>query len=147
MVISIVYDDVTLEGALKLDFLVEELVIVELKAVEFVHPVFEAQLLTYLKLAERRVGLLINFNTPLLKVGIKRLVRRHASSVLLCVSAPLWLNFKERNLLSQLGRRPKRLRKQRKDRRNQHDVRRIQNRRLEDSHRHKGETQPGQRAS
>ena len=75
VVISIVYDDVTLEGALKLDFLVEELVIVELKAVEVMHPVFEAQLLTYLKLAERRVGLLINFNTPLLKDGIKRLVK------------------------------------------------------------------------
>jgi GxxExxY protein len=73
--VSILYDHLTLDAALKLDSLVDELVIVELKAVEVMHPVFEAQLLTYLKLAERRVGLLINFNVPLIKDGIKRMVR------------------------------------------------------------------------
>ena len=54
--------------------LVEECVLVELKAVERMLPLYEAQLLTYLKLAEKRLGLLINFNVPLFKDGIKRLI-------------------------------------------------------------------------
>lgn len=69
-----VYDGVRLESGLRPDIMVEECVIVETKAVERMHPVYEAQLLTYLKLAGYRVGLLINFNVKLLKDGIQRMV-------------------------------------------------------------------------
>jgi GxxExxY protein len=55
----------------ELDHLARE--IVELKSVEIMHPVFEAQLLTYLKLTGKRLGLLINFNVPVIKDGIKRM--------------------------------------------------------------------------
>ena len=72
--LSIVYDDITVESAFRLDILVEDRLIVELKAVERLLPIHEAQLLTYLRLSQRRLGLLINFNTPLIKDGIKRLV-------------------------------------------------------------------------
>lgn len=68
------YKGVALDCGYRLDFLVDGKVIVELKAVEQVHPVHEAQLLTYLKLTGCRVGLLINFNVPLLKQGITRRV-------------------------------------------------------------------------
>jgi GxxExxY protein len=61
-------------GEYRLDLIVEELVVVELKSVERFEPVFEAQLLTYLRLAKLRVGLLINFNSRLLRDGIKRYV-------------------------------------------------------------------------
>jgi len=61
-------------GEYRLDLLVEEAVVVEVKAVERFDPVHEAQLLTYLRLTSRRVGLLINFNRRLLRDGIKRLV-------------------------------------------------------------------------
>jgi len=59
---------------LRLDLVVEKLVIIEIKAVEKMIPVFDAQLLTYLKLTGLRLGLLINFNVPLIKNGIKRIV-------------------------------------------------------------------------
>ncbi len=61
-------------GDYHVDLVVEDLVIVEIKSVERPIPVFEAQLLTYLRLTEKLVGLLINFNSRLLKDGIKRLV-------------------------------------------------------------------------
>ena len=70
----IVYDGTRLDAGLRLDFLVEDELVVELKAVEKLTPLFDAQLLTYLKLTGKRLGLLINFNVPLLKDGIKRLV-------------------------------------------------------------------------
>ncbi len=70
----VVYEDVRLEAGLRLDMLVEHLLIVELKAVERMHPVYEAQLLSYLKLTGHRLGLLINFHVPLLKDGIKRII-------------------------------------------------------------------------
>ena len=57
-----------------IDFLVEDEVIVELKAVDTFHDIFQAQVLTYLKAMNKRVGLLINFNVPRLKDGIKRLI-------------------------------------------------------------------------
>ena len=60
--------------AYRIDLLVEDAVIVELKAIEKTTSVHEAQVLTYLKLSRKRVGLLINFNVRLLKDGIKRLV-------------------------------------------------------------------------
>ena len=58
----------------RLDLLVEDLVVVEVKSVERFDPVFEAQLLTYMRLAKKPLGLLINFNVRLLKAGIKRYV-------------------------------------------------------------------------
>jgi GxxExxY protein len=61
-------------GDLRLDLLVENLVVVEIKSVERIEPVFEAQVLTYLKLSGKRVGLLINFNSRLLKTGIQRFI-------------------------------------------------------------------------
>lgn len=70
----VVYDGVKLEAGLRLDIWVQRSVIVELKAVEKMQPLFEAQLLTYLKLTRNRLGLLINFNVPVLKDGIKRVV-------------------------------------------------------------------------
>lgn len=61
-------------GEHRLDLLVEDMVVVELKSVERMDPVFEAQVLTYLKLTGKKVGLLINFNNRFLKDGIKRLI-------------------------------------------------------------------------
>ena len=72
--LPIVYDDIKFEEGLRLDVLVEELVICELKAVEELHPVYVAQLLSQLKLANKRLGFLINFNVPLIKNGIKRYI-------------------------------------------------------------------------
>ena len=60
--LPVIYDDLRLDSVLRLDLLVEDRVVVELKAVERLLPVFEAQVLTYLELAEMRLGLLINFN-------------------------------------------------------------------------------------
>jgi GxxExxY protein len=61
-------------GKHRIDFLVENEVVLELKAVESMHKIFEAQILTYLKATNKRVGLLINFNVERLKDGIKRLI-------------------------------------------------------------------------
>lgn len=72
--LSIIYDDLQIDAGLRIDILVEDSLIVELKAVEQMIPLYEAQLLTYLKLSERRLGLLINFNSILLKQGLKRMV-------------------------------------------------------------------------
>lgn len=68
------YDDLKIESGLRLDLLVDNLVIVEIKAVEKLAPVHQAQLLTYLKLTDKKLGLLIDFNVPLIKDGIKRMV-------------------------------------------------------------------------
>ncbi|MCX7422637.1 MAG: GxxExxY protein [Planctomycetia bacterium] len=72
--LPVVYDGIRLDAGLRLDLLVDECVIVELKAVEKHNTLFEAQLLTYLKLTGHRLGLLINFNVELIKDGIKRMV-------------------------------------------------------------------------
>jgi GxxExxY protein len=71
--VNITYGGVTVDSAFRLDLLVDGRLIVEIKAVEKLLPVHEAQLLTYLRLSSRRLGLLINFNVPLIKQGIKRL--------------------------------------------------------------------------
>ena len=71
--IVIDYKGTKLANNLKLDLLVNKEVIVELKATQKLEPIHEAQLLTYLKLANKKYGLLINFNVPLLKNGIKRI--------------------------------------------------------------------------
>jgi GxxExxY protein len=70
----VLYGNLRLDAGLRSDMVVEKLVVVELKAVEMVLPVHKAQLLTYLKLSGYRLGLLINFNTVLIKDGIHRIV-------------------------------------------------------------------------
>ncbi len=72
--IPILYDDLIIKDALRIDLLVENCIIIELKAVETVLPVHEAQIISYLKLTENRLGYLINFNVPLIKNGIKRFI-------------------------------------------------------------------------
>ena len=72
--VPIHYGDLKINSGLHLDILVEDAVIVELKAIEKIIPLHQAQLLTYLKLTGMRLGLLINFNVPKLKDGIKRVV-------------------------------------------------------------------------
>ncbi len=71
--VPVIYKGLTLECGYRLDLLVEDAVVVELKSVETLEPIHEAQLLTYLRLANLKLGLLINFNVKLLKQGIKRL--------------------------------------------------------------------------
>ena len=66
--------DCELKTSLRLDLLVNNQVIVELKSVEEMRPVFAKQLLTYLRLMDKRVGLLVNFNTSNIREGIKRIV-------------------------------------------------------------------------
>ena len=72
--LPIMFEGVSLESALRIDMLVNKCVIAELKSVESMNPVFEAQLMTYLRLSKVRLGFLINFNVPHLKDGIKRMV-------------------------------------------------------------------------
>lgn len=72
--LPIVYDGRRLESGLRLDLLVNRTIVVELKAVEQMLPVFEAQLLSYLRLSALRLGFLINFNVPLIKQGIKPII-------------------------------------------------------------------------
>jgi GxxExxY protein len=61
-------------GEHRVDMLVEDMVIVELKAVDRMEPVFKAQLLSYLRLTDKKIGLLINFNVPVLKDGVSRII-------------------------------------------------------------------------
>ena len=72
--IPIVYDGMIFDEGLRLDVLVEELIICELKAVDQMNPVWEAQIINHLKLTGKRLGFLINFNVPLIKNGIKRII-------------------------------------------------------------------------
>ncbi len=72
--VPIVYDGVTLKEKLRLDLIVENTVIVEVKAVEIVNPVWQAQIISHLKLTDNQLGFLINFNVPLIKNGIKRFI-------------------------------------------------------------------------
>jgi GxxExxY protein len=72
--LPIYYRGVQLECGYRMDFLVESLVVVELKAIEKLLPIHEAQLISYLKLSKHRVGLLMNFHVRVLKEGIKRLI-------------------------------------------------------------------------
>ena len=72
--LPVLYDGLRLDEGFRADLIVEKLVIIELKSVEQIHPVHPKQLLTYLKLADKRLGLLINFNVPLIKNGITRIV-------------------------------------------------------------------------
>jgi GxxExxY protein len=72
--VPVVYDGIVFEEALRLDVLVENLVVCELKAVEVMQPLFTAQVISQLKLSGKRLGYLINFEVPLIKDGIKRIV-------------------------------------------------------------------------
>ena len=72
--IPIVYDGITFNEGLRLDLLVEDTIIVELKSVEKVNPVWQAQIISHLKLLDKKLGFLINFNVPLIKDGIKRFI-------------------------------------------------------------------------
>jgi GxxExxY protein len=72
--IPVVWENVRLEVGFRADLIVEDSVIVEVKSLEAVHPVHKKQLLTYLRLADKRLGLLINFGEELLKTGITRVV-------------------------------------------------------------------------
>ena len=74
VVVPVKYQTVFIDTGLRLDLWVEKLVIVEFKSVETMHPLYEAQLLPYLKIAGWRLGYLINFNVKHLKDGIKRMV-------------------------------------------------------------------------
>ena len=78
VLLPIEYDGVRLDAGYRLDLLVEGIAIVELKAVEKMNPIFEAQILSYLKLSQIQVGLLINFNVLQLKDGLKRIVHRYS---------------------------------------------------------------------
>src|SRR5262249_43918473 len=76
--LPVIYDEITMDVGFKADILVEKTVIVELKSIEHVLPVHKKQLLTYLRLASLKIGLLINFNEELLKNGITRLFNNYA---------------------------------------------------------------------
>ena len=72
--LPICYDGIWFEEGLRLDLLVNERVIVELKAVDIINPVWQAQLISHLKLSKLSLGYLINFNVPVIKKGIQRFV-------------------------------------------------------------------------
>jgi GxxExxY protein len=72
--VPLVYDGIVLDAAYRADLLVEELVLIEVKAVEKLMPLFEAQVITYLKLLQLRLGILVNFNCKYLKDNLKRVI-------------------------------------------------------------------------
>jgi GxxExxY protein len=74
--VPIVYDDLQFDKAYEADLIVEQKVIVELKSLEVIHPVHKKQLLTYLRLSDKRLGLLINFGEASIKDGITRIANR-----------------------------------------------------------------------
>ena len=72
--VPIIYQTLNIDEGLRLDLLIDDLIIIEFKAQENYHPVWQAQLLSYLKLTGKRLGYLINFHVPLMKDGIKRII-------------------------------------------------------------------------
>jgi GxxExxY protein len=72
--IPVIWDEVRLELGFRADLIVNDMIVVETKSVETIHPVHKKQLLTYLRITDKRLGLLINFNVELLKEGITRIV-------------------------------------------------------------------------
>jgi len=72
--VPVYYDGIEFMEALRLDILIDDKIIVELKAQENSHPVWEAQLLSYLKLTDKHLGFIVNFNVPTIRQGIKRMV-------------------------------------------------------------------------
>jgi GxxExxY protein len=78
--LPVTYKGLRLDAGYRLDLLVEGVLVVEVKSVEELCPIHTAQLLTYLKLSRLSLGLLINFNVPVLKDGLKRVVYNHPNS-------------------------------------------------------------------
>ena len=74
VIVPLVYEGIKFSEGLRIDVLVEKHIVCELKAVEMIKPVHTAQVLTYLKLTNNRLGFLINFNVPLIKNGIRRII-------------------------------------------------------------------------
>ncbi len=74
VVVPIIYDGIEFNEGFRLDILVDKLVICEIKSVETMIPVFKAQLLSYMRLTQKRLGFLVNFNVPIIKYGIERLI-------------------------------------------------------------------------
>jgi GxxExxY protein len=74
LALPIVYDGIRLETGFRIDVLADDCVIAEIKTVECITPLHEAQVLTHLKLSGKRLGFLLNFNVPVMKQGIKRCV-------------------------------------------------------------------------
>ncbi len=79
--IALSYKDRKIDQNFRIDFIIENEVILEIKSIEKVLPLHDSQLLTYLRLSQKTRGLLINFNVPILKLGIHRLVLNHPSRV------------------------------------------------------------------
>jgi len=77
--VPVVYKGIKLECGYRMDIVVEERVVLELKSIESIAPVHEATVLTYLRLSDNRLGLLINFNVSILKDGVRRFVLQHPS--------------------------------------------------------------------
>lgn len=75
ILVPLVYEGVHIEAGLRLDLLVEKSIVLELKSVDKLLPIHHSQLLTYLRLADLRLGLLINFNVDMFKQGVKRIIR------------------------------------------------------------------------
>ena len=82
VMVPVIYDTRRLDGGLRLDLLVAKKIVVEIKAVQEMIPLFEAQLLTYLKLSGKKLGFLINFNVTRIRDGIRRIVLMNRSSCL-----------------------------------------------------------------
>lgn len=76
VVLPLKYKSEVIDNAYRVDLIVEDMVIIEVKSVLEIHPIFYSQVLTYLKLTNIKLGLLINFNTPLVKDGIHRIVNK-----------------------------------------------------------------------
>jgi GxxExxY protein len=73
--IALKYKTVSLDCGYRIDFLIEDRIVIEIKSVDALVPIFDAQILTYMKLADKPLGLLMNFNAAVLKDGLKRFVR------------------------------------------------------------------------
>jgi len=100
VVLPIQYNGLNLDAGYRIDLLVEDIVIVELKAVEKMLPLYDAQILSYLRLRRLEVGLLINFNVVKLKEGLRRIVNNYSgpsprSSAPSAVTPPLELSQKD----------------------------------------------------
>lgn len=78
--VPVVYKGIKLECGYRMDVVVEECVVLELKSIESIAPVHEATVLTYLRLSDKSLGLLINFNVAILKDGVRRFVLQHPSA-------------------------------------------------------------------
>jgi len=85
--LPVIYKEVKLDCGYRLDLAVEDVVIVEIKAIEQLAPIHDAQVISYLRLADNRVGLVINFHVTLLKYGVKRIVNNFPDSAHSAISA------------------------------------------------------------